>query len=341
MRLTEIAKSAPMNHFYRLMASYRKDSRAVIVPHPFIPLVRMRKKGFIFNDILKTKKKMAAAAMLAVEEGFDSTTLPFDMNVEAEILGGEILYHEEVEGHPVYPTMGVRTIQKAEDIIIPVNVSEAGRMPAILQAIRKVKKDLKYRAAVGAFIPGPFTLAGQVLDPDKMFVMVLKEPDAFSAILERLTDLLSRVRDAYVSAGAEFVTVEEGGATTISPQSFEKLLTPRIAALLSDKKVPHALSFAGRSDLFIDLLISCKPDALGVDQACDLAVVVEKLPEDMPLFCVCGTYDMMAKATPEVVREVVYRCKTTARVFPLPPTDIYPPAKPENIAAFIEAARQG
>ena len=330
-----------MNLFHRLMESYRGGLRAVFAPHPFIPLVRMREKGLVFNDVLQNEKDMAAAAILAVDEGFESTTLPFDMNVEAEILGGEILYHEEVEGHPVYPTMGVRTIQTAEDIRIPDNVSEVGRIPVILQAIRKAKEDLKDRAGVGAFIPGPFTLAGQVLNPDKMFVMVLKKPDLFAAILERLTDLLSRVRDVYVSAGAEFVTVEEGGATTISPRSFEKLLSPQLAALFSDKKVPHALSLAGRSERFIDLLLACGPDALGVDQECDLAAVVEKTPERMPLFCICGAYDMMAKATPEIVREAVRRCITTDWVFPLPPADIYPPAKPENMVAFVETARQG
>ncbi len=330
-----------MNLFYELMGSYQRGLRAVFTPHPFIPLSRMREKGLVFNDILQNKKDMAAAAMLAVEEGFDSTTLPFDMNVEAEILGGEILYHEEAEGHPVYPTMGVRTIQTAEDIRIPDSVSKAGRMPVILQAIRKAKEDLKDRAGVGAFIPGPFTLAGQVLDPEKMFMMVLKKPETFTEILERLTDLLCRVRDAYVSHGAEFVTVEEGGATTISPQSFKRLLSPRLMTLLSDKKVPHLLSLAGRSDRFIDLLLACRPDALGVDQECDFTSVVERMPEGMPLFCVCGAYDMMAKATPEVVREVVRRCITTGRVFPLPPTDIYPLAKPENTAAFIETARQG
>ena len=330
-----------MNLFYQLMESYQRGLRAVFTPHPFIPLSRMREKSLVFNDILQNEEDMAAAAMLAVEEGFDSTTLPFDMNVEAEILGGEILYHEETEGHPVYPTMGVRTIQTTEDIRIPDNVSETGRMSVILQAIRKAKEDLKDRAGVGAFIPGPFTLAGQVLDPEKMFVMVLKKPEAFAAILERLTDLLCRVRDAYASAGAEFVTVQEGGATTISPQSFEKLLSPQLTVLLSDKKAPHVLSLTGRSDHFIDLLLACKPDALGVDQECDLASVVERTPKGMPLFCVCGAYDMMAKATPEVVRETVRRCITTDRVFPLPPADIYPPAKPENTAAFIETARQG
>ncbi len=50
---------------------------------------------------------------------------------------------------------------------------------------------------------------------------------------------------------------------------------------------------------------------------------------------------MMAKATPQVVREAVRQCIITDRVFPLPPADIYPPAKPENMVAFIETARQG
>ena len=90
-------------------------------------------------------------------------------------------------------------------------------MPAILHAIRSLKKTDSDRGAVGAFIPGPFTLAGQVMEPERLFVMLLKKPAQASRILERLTDFINGLKSVYVSAGVDFMVVEEGEGRTFRP----------------------------------------------------------------------------------------------------------------------------
>ena len=155
-------------------------------------------------------------------------------------------------------------------------------MPEILKAISLIKEKSKGSGAVGVFVPGPFTLAGQVLDPDRMFVMVLKDPDAMKAILEKLIVLISMMRDAYVWAGADYVVIEEGGATTISPKSFENLLFPELKKLFCEKKVPHVLSLTGKSDKYLKYMVKAGPDGIGVDQECDLGKVLEAVPVGLP-----------------------------------------------------------
>ena len=52
---------------------------------PFLPLVRIKERGLPFNDIMKDSQAMTEAALISFEFGFESTVLPFDLNVEAEV----------------------------------------------------------------------------------------------------------------------------------------------------------------------------------------------------------------------------------------------------------------
>jgi [methyl-Co(III) methanol-specific corrinoid protein]:coenzyme M methyltransferase len=287
--------------------------------------------------VLKNADEMTEAAISNLELGFESTVVPFDMNVEAEIIGCPVLFHEEVEGVPVYPTVGERWIQTTDDFDPPDYLAGAGRIPAIAAAIKQVKSKAAGRAAVGAFVPGPFTLAGQVMEPDRMFVAVLKRPEATGAVINKLTELLIRVRDVYVEAGVDYVVVEEGGATNISPKAFGSMVLPMLKRLFEGRKVPHILSLAGRSEQYVPMMVETGADGLGVDQECDLEQSLQRLPAGFPLLAICGTYDMLANGTPEQVRDTVWACLDRGVTQASPPADIYPPARLENIEAFVEA----
>ena len=179
------------------------------------------------------------------------------------------------------------------------------------------------------------------MDPDKLFLMVIKHPETLGRILDCLTGLIVRLRDLYAAAGAEYVTIEEGGATSISPLSFKNLLLPRLKKIFEVKTIPQALSLTGRSEKYLDLVLECRADALGVDQECRIEAVLDRLPPDQPLFAVCGAYELLAAAEPNAVRMAVRTCLNKGVRFPIPPADIYPAGKPENIAAFVDEVRNG
>lgn len=322
-----------------LLAHWSKGGRSVFNLGPFLCIALMHQKSLTFNEILKNPEEMASAALLNFDLGFDAAVLPFDVNVEAEILGAQIQYHESVDGIPIYPTVVRKIVRRAEDVTFPKNLADKGRLPAILRSIRLIKEAAPTSGATGVYIPGPFTLAGQVMDMDEMFVLVLKEPDRMMKIFSRLTEFIVELRTVYIDAGVDFIVIEEGGATTISPRAFRKMLLPHLEKILSEKKVPHALSLTGSSDKFIELMIECGPDGIGVDQQCDIDHVRRIVPATLPLFAVCGAYDMLANGTPEKIAATVHEYMDKGITGVLPPADIYPPAKIDNIKAFIEAAR--
>jgi len=322
------------------MAKHQKGARPAFKLGPFLSLVYLKEKGLQFNDIFRNPEAMAAAAWMNFELGFESTVLPFDLNVEAEILGAEVRYHDGFDGQPVYPTIAEKPITTSTSFSIPDDPAREGRMPVVLQAIRRVKEKASNRGAVGGFITGPFTLAGQVTDIDELFKLVLKKPDEAGALLRQLTVLINRLKELYIRAGADFIVVEDGGATGISPKAFRELLLPCLKDVFADRKVPQVLSLAGKSEHFIKLVLECRPDGIGIDQECDIEKAREAIPESIPLFAVCGAHDMLAVASRETVMHTVRSCLNKGATTVAPPADVYPPAEIENIRAFIRALQE-
>jgi uroporphyrinogen-III decarboxylase len=148
------------------------------------------------------------------------------------------------------------------------------------------------------------------------------------------------LRNIYVDGGADCIDIEDGGATSISPKLFKNLLLPSLKRIFQDKKVPHVLSLTGSADRYLEFVLECRPDGIGVDQESDIERCREIVPPELPLFAICGDYIMLADATPEEVVETVKKTLDKGVTSALPPSDIYPPAKMENIAAFIRTLRE-
>jgi [methyl-Co(III) methanol-specific corrinoid protein]:coenzyme M methyltransferase len=335
-----IERMEESNPLVRLIKKFQKGARPVTLMGPFLPLVRLKERGLPFNDTLRDSQAMTEAALMSFEFGFESTVLPFDLNVEAEILGARVRYHDGFDGNPVYPTIADKPFTPEDDIEIPDALAEKGRMPAILKTIGTLKERARDKGAVGVFIPGPFTLAGQVLDLDALHPMLLKQPEKTLRLFGQLTTFINQLIDLYVRAGADFMIVVEGGGASIAPKTFRKLLLPSIQEILKPKKMPQVTFFFGNSREIIEFMLACDPDGILLDKECDIEKTRGLIPEAIPLFGECGSFDMLAKATPAEITDKVHRCLDLGFTTVCPPADVYPPAKINNIEAFVTALQE-
>jgi [methyl-Co(III) methanol-specific corrinoid protein]:coenzyme M methyltransferase len=328
------------NSFVDLMKQFQKGNNPAILLGPFLPLARIKERGLPFNEIMKDPNAMTEAALMSYEFGFESTVLPFDLNVEAEILGATVRYHEGFDGHPVYPTIVQKPFTMDNDMNIPDSLIEKGRMPAILKAIASIKEQARGKGSVGVFIPGPFTLAGQVLDMEKLYRVLLKEPDKTRRIFDRLTAFISKLIAVYAGAGVDFMTIVDEGGANISPETFRKLLLPCLREIFRPRGMHRIGLLFGKSEAVVEFALACDPDGVSLDRDCSIKKIQGRLPEGMPLFGECGAHDMLANATPEEITEKVNRHLDMGFSTVSPAADIYPPAKNENIEAFVKALRE-
>jgi len=183
----------------------------------------LEKHGWKFADIHVDPRKMATMAASTFELfGFECAVVPFDLGVEAEALGAGVNFYSH-HTDIVYPTISEKVAEKVKDLNlqIPSDLSKAGRIPLVTEAIRLLKEELGEQVAIGAHVLGPYTLAGQLVDHGDLAKMSIKKTDTVKEILDALAGVLVDILGIYKDAGADYVNVREmGAASEILRQTF-------------------------------------------------------------------------------------------------------------------------
>ncbi len=109
------------------------------------------------------------------------------------------------------------------------------------------------------------------------------EPQMVLDALTHLSSFLADIGNAYLDAGADFITIHEMGGSPgfIGPKPFEGFVLPALQHLTSSLPHPTVLSVCGKTDSAMSLLAQSGADAISVDQLNDLkasrAVLKDKL----------------------------------------------------------------
>ena len=91
----------------------------------------LEKYGWNFAEIHVDADKMASVAASTYELfGFECAAVPFDMGVEAEVLGAGVNFYSH-HTDVVYPTITKKVSETVADLDlqIPSDISKAGRIP--------------------------------------------------------------------------------------------------------------------------------------------------------------------------------------------------------------------
>ncbi|MEE8432951.1 MAG: MtaA/CmuA family methyltransferase [Candidatus Desulfatibia sp.] len=299
------------------------------------------KYGIVFSRVHRDPELMAkAAAGMYREFGFECAVVPFDLGVEAEALGATMNYYDDVEGL-LYPTMQKKPVKDADDLQIPSDLEHAGRIPVVTQAIKALRQDLGDEVAIGTYVIGPFTLAGQVKELDDLLEESLLEPEKTNQLLEKLSDAIIKVFHIYKDAGADYFTLREMGATSdvLSPKSFKSLIKPHQERIISAMPRPAILHICGDTNAIIEDMADCGADAISVDQKNRLKDTREKLGPDV---IVLGNFDpvkVLHQGKPEDVGPAMKASLNEGADAVWPGCDIWPEVPRENMEALMSALK--
>ena len=295
-----------------------------------VTLPGLKKCNLRFSETHLDPDKMVKAAQSTYELfDFESVVVPFDAGVEAEVLGVELNFYHDSED-AIYPTVKDRYIEDTDDIVVPGNIEATGRIPVVVKAIKNLKEMNKDKVPVGTYILGPYTLAGQIVDLNQLFIMSFKEKDKVKEILEKLTDFLISVQEIYTSAGADYLTVREGGASVVSPKDFQEMIMPYLLRLLDKIKLPKILAISGNTDKIVEHMAECGADAIAVDQKNHLEESRKKIGKEILLFGNYDPYNTLCKIDAIEVKDIVKNIIDSGVDAVWPGSDIWPDIKEEN-----------
>ena len=140
-------------------------------------------------------------------------------------------------------------------------------MPIVSKAITLLNERIGESHAVGTWILGPFTLAGQLVELDILMKMSLKEKDKVDVLLDKLTEIIIDLGRHYREIGADYVNLREmgTGADLLSPRLFKTLVQPRLKKIFGAWDSPKILHICGSTDLIVELMNDCGAEAISVD----------------------------------------------------------------------------
>ncbi len=304
----------------------------------------LRKYGYKFAALHSDAKMMSEAAASTYKLfGFECGVVPFDLCVEAEALGCEINVYAHLEDI-LYPTIKKKLIHNEDemDISIPVNISERGRIPLICEAIRLMKRDIGGEVAIGSYVLGPFTLAGQIMELNDLLKLSFKKPDKVGKLLDLLADAIVTVAKQYEKAGVDYITVREMGATSdvLSPRVFKNLIQPYLKKIFDKLTVPSVIHICGKTNDIVSFMMETNVKAISVDQKNDVAETRKRLGKDALIFGNYDPYNVLVAGTTEKVRETIRKCIDDGVSAVWPGCDIWPTVPPENINVMMEEVKK-
>ena len=300
--------------------------------------------GWRFADIHTDAEKMAGMAASTYKLfGFECAVAPFDMGVEAEALGCAINYYSHRDDI-VYPTIKEKLAEKAKDVAInvPDDLAQAGRFPVVLGALRRLRDDVGGEVAVGSWVLGPFTLAGQILDLNDLLKMSFKKPDLINDILSKLADYLIQIIGLYKQAGADYITVREMGATSdvVSPRMFRSLVLPHLQHIFAAIASPKVLHICGDTNSIVETMAEAGAGALAVEQKNDLKATVEKVGDRQLVFGNFDPFGILVQGSTDDVRNTVKTIVDNGADAVWPGCDLWPDVPEANVRALVETVRE-
>ncbi len=300
------------------------------------------KMGTQFAKIHTDAKLMAESAITSARLfNMDGVVIPYDMASVAEAMGRGVSLYEKAEG-VIYPTVPNKW-KTLDEIDIPSDFMSKGRLPMIDEAFKIIKAEAP-DLAVGAWVLGPFTMAGQIMELDILLKSLKKKKDQIAAFLDQVTQVTIDLVKHYQELGVDFISVRDMGSGTdlISPRMWKTLVGPNLKKVFDAiTSVPSVNHICGSTDMIIEMMHECGADALSVDQKNNVAETRKKLGNDALIFGNFDPYATLCQMEDQAeVEAVIKKCIDDGQDSIWPGCDIWPEIREENMKTYVNAVRK-
>lgn len=245
---------------------------------PWIPFAGVHAgqlKGYTAEEML-TNADYIVESLKEVNKLYMPDGLPvlFDLQVEAEILGCELLWAKDnppsVKSHPL-------GAEKTLPCTCMMPTPESGRMPMILDAMKRTKEEIGDDVALYGLICGPFTLASHLRGSD-IFMDMMKDKGYVKDLMAFCGQVAVKMCEMYIDAGMDVIAVVDPLISQVSPRMIEKQLSESFVGVFDYIRSRDCLSsffVCGNATSQIEVMCKMGPDGVSIDENVDLAKAKE------------------------------------------------------------------
>jgi len=253
-----------MNGKELIYSAFRNEKleRTPWVPYTGVQVGKL--KGYTAEEVLKNGDKLFDCLMESNRQySPDGQPVVFDLQIEAEILGCDLLWADNspptVKSHPLADTM---------DIPRKIPAATEGRLPLILDVMKRMKAAVGDKTALYGLACGPFTLASH-LRSTNIFMDMYDEPEYVKRLLDYCADVFIAVSDYYIGTGMDVIGAVDPLISQISPDSFEEFMAAPYKKIFDHIRARGAFSsffVCGDATKNIELMCKTGTDCLSIDE---------------------------------------------------------------------------
>lgn len=247
-----------------LMAAMRGEETSRPAWVPFVGVHGGYLIGKTAREYLQSSD-LLVEGLLKADELYKPDGLPvaFDLQVEAEILGCELHWGDDVP-----PAVVTHPLTKLSLADLPALDASKGRFPVILDALERLNQEIGDRVALYGLVCGPFTLALHLLGND-IFLMMYDEPDKVKEIINACAEIAAQSAKIYLQHGASVIGVVDPMTSQISAEHFRDFVTPGVNKVFGAIREAGGLSsmfVCGDATRNLEAMCDTEADNVSVDE---------------------------------------------------------------------------
>jgi uroporphyrinogen decarboxylase len=343
--LFELKKEA----FQRVMTAIEGKPLDRIPVIPQITYTTAQLTGIQLIEALHSPEKTAIALLTGQQElGYDAiyTGWESSFNLLAEAMGCTMRFPEN--DVPQVADNIVKNPSDLDKVIIP-DPHHTGRLPIHMKTVELVKEKVTDNLPLFCYVPGPFTLAGQLCGVNQLMLATLRNPKFVHEITKLTSAASIRYAEANIAAGINVIVAADPTASSslISPEMFSTYAAPRLkevfSAVYKAGAIP-SLHICGQTTPILEMMCATGAKILEIDHLVDLGKAKQKVGHKV---CLMGNIDpteILLNGTTAEVEKAVKLCIRQAaeggRYILSSGCEIPPTAPLENIRAMVNATEK-
>jgi uroporphyrinogen decarboxylase len=271
---------APMTGEERMLAAARLE------PVDRTPVWFMRQAGRCLADyralrerydiltLAKTPELCAQVTVMPVDAfGVDAAVLFADNMLPLEPMGVDLEIEPDVGPIIHNPIRSLADVERLRLFDPEVELD------FVFDAIRLVRAELTGRTAVIGFSGAPFTLACYLIEgrPSREYALaksfMYREPEAWTLLMERLSEVVIRYMRAQIGAGAQIVQLFDSWVGALSPADYAEYVQPHVRHIFEALTAAPTIHFGAGSAALLELMADAGGDVMSIDahQSLDVA----------------------------------------------------------------------
>ena len=226
-------------------------------------------KGYTATEMLTDADKMFES-LIAANECYDPDGQPviFDLQLEAEIFGCELMWADK---NP--PSVATHPLAEGYEITQKILTPKDGRLPIVLDVMRRMKQAVGDHTALYGLACGPLTLANH-LRGTELFMDMIRNPDLISELVDFCVQSAIQMSQFFIDAGMDVIAIVDPMISQISYKHFNQFFAQPYEQIFDAIKSQDVLSsffVCGDASRNIEVMCNTKPDSIAVDENVNMA----------------------------------------------------------------------